>query len=117
MDHFRVLNNKLSMVMFQRSCDVLVGCVSNWAQYSALLLAMAETLQLEPYEFIHMISDAHLYYNQLPWVEEILERKTEAFPTLKLVNKHTNIKDYRKDDFVLTDYHPNSKITGIPVGI
>ena len=81
--HFRVLNNKLSMVMFQRSCDVLVGCVSNWAQYSALLLAMAETLQLEPYEFIHMISDAHLYYNQLPWVEEILERKTEEM-TLSL---------------------------------
>ncbi len=115
--HFRILNGKLSMTMFQRSCDVLVGCVSNWAQYSALLLAMSTVLDLEPYEFIHMISDAHLYSDQLPWVEEILDRKTEAFPTLKLINKHENIKDYRGSDFELSDYHPGEKITGIPVGI
>ena len=115
--HFRILNNKLYMVMFQRSCDVLIGCPSNWAQYSALLLAMSEILSLEPGEFIHMISDGHIYENQLPWVEEILSRESKPFPTLKLVKKHEKISDYRNFDFELTDYHPHDPIKGIPVGI
>ena len=115
--HFRVLDGKLSMVMFQRSCDVLVGCVSNWAQYSALLIAMAAVLDLEPFEFVHIISDAHIFENQLPWVEEILSRESRPFPTLKLINKHESISDYRSCDFELVDYNPHDAIKDIPVGI
>lgn len=115
--HFRILDGKLNMVMWQRSCDVLIGCPSNWAQYSALLLAMADVLCLEPNEFIHMISDAHIYENQLPWVEEILSRESKPFPTLKLVKKHERISDYRSSDFELEDYDAHEAIKGIPVGI
>lgn len=115
--HFRIIDGKLSLVMFQRSCDVLIGCPSNWVQYSALLLAMAEVLNLEPYEFIHMISDAHLYENQLDYVDEILGRESRALPTLKIVNHHDNIFDFRPDDFELSDYNPHPAIKGIPVGI
>lgn len=115
--HFRILNDTLSMVMFQRSCDILIGCPSNWAQYSALLLAMADVLNLQPYEFIHMISDAHIYENQMPWVEEILSRESKPFPTLQLVKKHENIFDYRPSDFALSDYHAGEPIRNIPVGI
>lgn len=115
--HFRIINNKLSLVMFQRSCDILIGCPSNWVQYSALLLIMAEHLGLEPYEFVHMISDAHIYENQMPWIEEILSRKSRRLPTLKLVNHHDDIFAYRPDDFELEDYHPHPAIKGIPVGV
>ncbi len=115
--HFNIYGDKLSMVMFQRSCDVLIGCPSNWVQYSALLLAMSELLGLIPYEFIHMISNAHIYENQLPWVDEILNRESHALPTLKLVRTHKKIADYRKDDFELSDYHAEPAIKGIPVGI
>lgn len=114
---FRIFDDKLSMVMWQRSCDVLIGCPSNWVQYSALLLAMADILGLQPYEFIHQIADAHIYENQLHYAEEILSRESRAFPTLKLVKKRDNIKDFRKEDFELSDYQPHEKITGIPVGI
>ncbi len=115
--HFRVLGDKLSMLMWQRSCDVLIGGPSNWVQYSALLLAMAEVLNLQPYEFIHQISDAHIFENQMPWVEEILSRESQPFPTLKLVKKHKKISDYRNTDFELSDYHSGEAIKGIPVGI
>lgn len=115
--HFRIIGNKLSLVMFQRSCDILIGCPSNWVQYSALLLAMADVLDLEPYEFVHMISDAHIYENQLPWLEEIMDRKSRRLPTLKLVNHHDSIFDYRPDDFELEDYHPHPTIKDIPVGV
>lgn len=115
--HFRIFGDKLSMVMFQRSCDILIGCPSNWAQYSALLLAMADILGLQPFEFIHSISDAHIYENQLSYVEEILSRESRAFPTLKLKRSRNRISDYRREDFELSDYHPHDKIKDIPVGI
>lgn len=103
--------------MFQRSCDVLIGCPSNWVQYSALLLAMSEVLDLEPGEFVHMISDAHIYENQLPWVEEILSRESKPFPTLKITNSHDDIFAYRPTDFELADYEPHEAIKGIAVAI
>lgn len=115
--HFRILGDRLNLVLFQRSCDVLIGCPSNWVQYSALLLAMSEVLDLELGEFIHMISDAHIYENQLPWADEILARESRAFPTLKITNSHKSIFDYRIDDFELSDYDPHEAIKGIPVAI
>ena len=86
-------------------------------QYSALLLAVADVLNLEPYEFVHMISDVHLYENQLGHVDEILERESRPFPTLKLVGHHESLFDYRATDFELEDYHPWKAIKGIPVAI
>jgi thymidylate synthase len=115
--HFQIFGDKLTMVMIQRSCDVLIGCPSNWVQYSALLLAMAEVLNLQPFEFVHIISNAHIYENQMPWVNEILERESSAFPTLKLVKKHKRIFDYRNSDFELSDYHAGEPIKDIPVGV
>lgn len=115
--HFRIFGNKLSMVMFQRSCDVLIGCPSNWVQYSALLIAMADVLGLEPYEFVHMISDAHLYENQLPYVDEILARPSHKLPILTIKNRHESIFEYRPDDFELSEYEPEPAIKGIPVGV
>ena len=34
--HFNIIGNTLNMTMFQRSCDVVVGLPSNWAQYAAM---------------------------------------------------------------------------------
>ena len=78
---------------------------------------MAEVLDLVPHEFVHMISDAHIYENQMPWVEEILSRESHALPTMKVLKKHKKITDYRKDDFELSDYHAEEAIKDIPVGV
>ena len=73
--------------------------------------------QLDAQDRYIFLSDAHIYTDQLPWVDEILSRKSHPFPTLKLVNRHDSIKDYRPDDFELTDYTAEPAIKGIPTAI
>ena len=115
--HFNIIKDTLNMTMFQRSCDVVIGLPPNWAQYSALLLAMCDVMDLVPGEFVHMISNAHIYSNSMDVAEELLNRSTNPFPTLKVVNHHDSIFDYRRDDFVLEDYHPQEKIKNIRLGV
>ncbi|MCI5108853.1 MAG: thymidylate synthase, partial [Candidatus Pacebacteria bacterium] len=59
--HIRVIDNKLTLHMIQRSADVPVGVPSNMVQYAALTLALAQVTGLEPYEYVHSFSDAHIY--------------------------------------------------------
>lgn len=115
--HFNIIGGKLNMTMFQRSCDTVVGLPSNWAQYSALLLAMSNIMDLVPGEFVHMISNAHIYSNSMDVAKELIERPTAPFPTLKIVKEHDSIFDYGRDDFELEDYHPGEKIKGIRLGV
>ena len=58
--------------MFQRSGDLPVGVPTNLIQYAALLLAVAHVTKLQPHEYIHTISDAHIYLDQLEAVEKML---------------------------------------------
>jgi thymidylate synthase len=115
--HFRIINGKLSMHMFQRSGDCPVGIPSNMVQYGCLMLAVAHLTNSTPHEYIHTISDAHIYVDQLEFVSEMLSRSPRVLPTMKLVNPPDNIFDFRKEHFELSDYDPHPAIKGIPVAI
>jgi thymidylate synthase len=115
--HFRVLNGKLSLHMFQRSSDVPIGLPANLAQYGALLLMMAEVTGYEPYEYIHSFSDAHIFVDQVPKVKELLTREPLPLPKLILKNKKKDLFDYRIEDFELVDYAPHPGMWDIPVAV
>lgn len=115
--HFNIIKGRLDMTMFQRSCDVILGLPSNWTEYTAVLLAMAETHDLIPGVFTHLISNAHIYNNTFEYAEEMINREPEAFPTLRTINHHDRIWEYSSADFILEDYKPKEKIKGIPVGV
>lgn len=115
--HFRVLNGKLSLHLFQRSSDVPIGLPANLAQYGALLLMMAEVTGYEPYEYIHSFSDAHIFVDQVPKVKELLTREPLPLPKLILKNKKKDLFDYRIEDFELVDYAPHPGMWDIPVAI
>lgn len=115
--HLRILDNKMTLHMIQRSGDVPVGVPANMIQYSALLLALAQATNTEPYEYIHTISDAHIYVDQIPAVEEMLKREPVSFPTMTINPNKKDLFDFRIDDFTLSDYHPHPGIRGIPVAI
>ena len=116
--HVRILNNKLHVHMFQRSGDVPIGVPSNMMQYAALTMMLAQATGYEPGEFVHTISDAHIYVDQIDAVKEIIERETLPFPTMKFNNDSTDFWNYRVEDFELgDDYVAGESIRDIPVAI
>jgi thymidylate synthase len=109
---FHVAENKLSLQMYQRSCDMFLGVPLNIASYSVLLHMVAKITNLVPHEFIHVLGDAHIYLNHLDAVKEQLSRKPYPFPHLHIKDRgQSSIEDFEMDDFELINYqhHPTIK--------
>ncbi len=116
--HVRVINNRLHLHMFQRSGDVPIGVPSNMIQYSALLLMLSQLTGYEPYEYVHTISDAHIYEDQVEHLTPLLERESLRLPTV-IINEAgkmiTDIHEFRMEHFEIADYEPHPSIPKIPV--
>ena len=110
---FFVANNKLSLQMYQRSCDMFLGVPFNIASYSLLLHMIAQVTGLKAGEFVHTLGDAHVYSNHISQVKEQLARKPFPLPTLKLNKNIKNINDFKMEDIGLEGYqhHPTIKAT------
>lgn len=118
--HILIQDGKLTLHMFQRSGDLPIGVPSNLVQYSALTLLLAHLTGYEAYEYVHTVSDAHIYVDQVSAVETMLQRESRPLPFLRLTEaakKKTSIFDFRYDDFELVDYNPHPGIKNIPVAI
>lgn len=116
--HVRILDGGIYLHMFQRSCDVPVGVPSNMVQYAALVLMLEQLTGFEARQYIHTLSDSHIYEDQVPHVKEVIARKPRSFPTVVLNEagkKITDIHDFRGEHFELSDYDPHPFIKGIPV--
>ena len=110
---FFVVNNKLSLQMYQRSCDMFLGVPFNIASYSLLLNMVAQVTRLQPHELVHTLGDAHVYHNHFAQVKEQLARKPFPLPQLKLNKNIKNIDDFKMEDIELVNYqhHPQIKAT------
>lgn len=90
---FFVAEEKISLDMSQRSCDMFLGVPFNIASYALLLHIVAQITNLEPYELIINLKDAHIYRDHFPQVEELLTR--EPYPSPKLyLSKEIDDIDY-----------------------
>ena len=108
---FFVANNKLSLQMYQRSCDMFLGVPFNIASYSLLLHMMAQVTDLKPGDFVHTLGDSHIYHNHFEQVKEQLSREPFSLPALWLNPKIKNIDDFKMEDIKLENYesHPPIK--------
>lgn len=107
--------NRLSGMMYQRSCDFPIGVPANVQFYSALIYMLAQQCGFEPYEFIHSTADSHIYVNQIDQVKEYLSREPTESPRLEL-EKADDMFSYTPDDFKIINYKPQGKIK-IPVAV
>lgn len=103
-------DGRLSCLMFQRSCDLLLGAPFNFVGASALLLMLAQQADLRPGEFVWVGGDVHLYRNHFEQAREQISRTPRPFPQMRLTRRATSIDDYSIDDFEVGNYTPLAAI-------
>ncbi|MBR2137561.1 MAG: thymidylate synthase [Alphaproteobacteria bacterium] len=104
MFQFYVANNKLSCMLYQRSCDMFLGVPFNIASYALLTMMIAQVCHLELGEFIHTLGDTHIYHNHFEQVKEQLSHTPYPLPQMKINPQVQNINDFRYEDFELVNY-------------
>ena len=104
MFQFYVANNKLSCMLYQRSCDMFLGVPFNIASYALLTMMVAQVCGLEPGEFIHTLGDTHIYHNHFEQVKEQLSHTPYPLPQMKINPNVKNIDDFKYEDFELVNY-------------
>jgi len=109
--HFFSVDKKLSLLMYQRSCDMFLGVPFNIASYSLLLHMVAQVTDLKAHEFIHVLGDAHVYLNHFDQVGEQLSRDPLPLPGLWLNPEIKDIFSFKMEDIKLVNYqfHPAIK--------
>lgn len=103
---FYVANDRLSCMLYQRSCDFFLGVPFNIASYSLLCMMIAQQCGLKPGEFVWTGGDTHLYSNHFEQAKEQLSRTPRALPKMIIKRKPDSIFDYKFEDFQLVDYDP-----------
>lgn len=106
-----VAKGRLSLHMFQRSCDMFLGVPFNIASYALLLKMLAQVTDLSAHELIITLGDAHIYHNHFAAVEEQLAREPLPLAKLKLNKEIKNIFDFKMSDIELENYQHHPAIT------
>ncbi len=104
MFQFYVADNKLSCMLYQRSCDMFLGVPFNIASYALLTMMVAQVCGFEPGEFIHTLGDTHIYHNHFEQVKEQLSHTPYPLPQMKINPNVKDINDFKYEDFELVNY-------------
>jgi thymidylate synthase len=103
-------DGRLSCLLYQRSCDVLLGAPFNFTGAVALQLMLAQQADLQPGEFVWMGGDVHLYLNHIEQAQTQLSRQPREMPRMRLLRKPSSIDEYTINDFEVTGYDPHPPI-------
>lgn len=102
MFHVTVIDGRLNLSWFQRSCDLMLGIPFNLASYGLLLHLLALEAGLKEGTLTGFLSDVHIYENHVSGVLEQLSREPMGLP-LAHTPEFTSIFDWEYKD---TSFHP-----------
>ena len=108
--------NRLSCVMYQRSCDVALGLPFNLWGAALFTRMLAQQCDMEPGALVWMGGDTHLYLNHAELVEAQLARAPSGNPVLAIRRRPESIFGYAIEDFEVTGYAPQAHISA-PVAV
>ena len=103
---FYVSGDRLSLQLYQRSADLMLGVPFNIASYALLLMMVAQVTGLKVHEFVHTFGDVHIYSNHVDGAREQLAREPRSLPKMIINPKVSDIFSFAYEDFNLIDYHP-----------
>ena len=101
---FYVADGRLSLQMYQRSCDLFLGVPFNIASYALLTHMVAQQTDLDVGDFVWTGGDCHVYLNHLEQVDTQLARNPLPPPQLAIKRRPPTLFDYRYDDFEIVGY-------------
>lgn len=114
---FNVTENRLNAILNQRSQDILTANAFNVTQYAILTHMFARVSGLEVGDFIHVISDAHIYDRHIPIIKELIERPQYKAPRLLINPDIKDFYDFTVGDVEFEGYEAGPQVKGIPVAI
>lgn len=111
---FRVINNKLSCHMYQRSADLFLGVPFNIASYALLTHILASVSEREVGELIISFGDLHIYNTHIEVVNEQLKREPKDLPQLMMPQVYSlaieSVRGMKVSDFVLVGYEHDGEL-------
>lgn len=110
-----VADEKLSLQVYQRSCDMFLGVPFNLASYALLAHMLAQQAGLGVGDLVWTGGDCHIYDNHVEQVATQLQRTPRPFPTLKL-HRAADMFSYDFADIAVEGYDPHPAIKA-PVAV
>ena len=107
----------LNMILSQRSNDMMVANNWNVAQYAALLMMVAHSVDMTPGILLHVIADQHIYDRHIPLIEELISRGPLPAPIVRFEPETKDFWSYTENDFIVENYRTHSQITNIPIAV
>mgnify|MGYP001007650026 CR=1 FL=1 len=114
---FNVTDGKLNAILNQRSQDTLTANNWNVVQYAVLVHMFAQVSGLEAGEFVHVISDMHIYDRHIDMVKELINRPSLPAPKFTMNKEIKNFYDFTVDDFNIEGYEYGPSLGKIPVAV
>lgn len=105
----------LSLQLYQRSADVMLGVPFNIASYALLLEMVAQVTGTIARNLVYTLGDAHIYSNHLDAAEQLLQARRYPLPRIKLAPQ-TDLFSFRYEDIQLLDYQHGPFIK-LPVAV
>lgn len=110
MSQFYVSGGELSCILYQRSCDYMLGAPYNLASYALFAHMIAQVTGYRVGKFTHMMGDVHLYHDHLEGVDVQLSREIRPAPHIYIDPTVKEIDEFRMDSFDIIGYDPHPEI-------
>lgn len=105
-----VIDNKVSLHLYQRSADLFLGVPFNIASYALLTHLVAHITGYGVGELVHTFGDVHIYEMHLDQVKEQLRRQPNPLPEIKIHSKSQDLNKLEPEQVELINYQPHPPI-------
>ena len=101
---FNVMDGRLNSMLTQRSQDMAVANNWNTVQAALIALLLGSAYGFKPGEFVHEVTNAHVYDRHVEPVKELIKNETFDAPEIWINPEIKDFYDFTADDVKLKDY-------------